>query len=221
MPGPLPVRKPDDSIVASRHVLGRFADRNRAARILPVRGIVVLWESLSLGFRALSWSAEMAAGEEEEPLSKTQIGWTMALPLPCSSVSSSSSRRSPRCAFGRIGDLVQRHRRGDPPRPLHRLHLGDRRSAEIGRVFEYHGAEHMSIHAFEAGEPPECRIGAALSPEHPWCGTSFLLIVVLGSIILFSFFGRPGMGSPHHITPARHPDHRRSRLRAVEVVRHP
>ena len=67
------VRKPDDTIVAQRHVLGRLADRNRAARIPFVRGIVVLWESLSLGFRALSWSAEMAAGDEEEPLSKTQI----------------------------------------------------------------------------------------------------------------------------------------------------
>ena len=73
------VRKPEGHIVARRHVLGRLADRNRAARIPFVRGIVVLWESLSLGFRALSWSAEMAAGDEEEPLTKSQIGWTMAL----------------------------------------------------------------------------------------------------------------------------------------------
>ena len=97
------VRKPDDTIVARRHVLGRLADRNRAARIPFVRGIVVLWESLSLGFRALSWSAEMAAGEEEEPLSKTQIGWTMALAFVFSPGSSSSSRLSPpvRCRANR------------------------------------------------------------------------------------------------------------------------
>jgi uncharacterized protein YqhQ len=66
------------------------------------------------------------------------------------------------------------------------------RSAEIGRVFEYHGAEHMSIHAFEAGEPLSIESVRRYPPEHPRCGTSFLLIVVLGSIILFSFFGQPG-----------------------------
>ena len=73
------VRRPDQTIEARRDVLGRLAERNRAARIPLVRGIVVLWESLSLGFRALSWSAEKASGEEEEPLTKAQIGWTMTL----------------------------------------------------------------------------------------------------------------------------------------------
>ena len=63
---------------------------------------------------------------------------------------------------------------------------------EIARVFEFHGAEHMSIHAFEAGEPLSVESVRRYPPEHPRCGTSFLLIVVLGSIILFSFFGRPG-----------------------------
>jgi uncharacterized protein YqhQ len=66
------------------------------------------------------------------------------------------------------------------------------RSAEIRRVFEYHGAEHMSIHAYEAGEPLSIESVRRYPPEHPRCGTSFLLIVVLGSIIFFSFFGQPG-----------------------------
>ena len=65
------------------------------------------------------------------------------------------------------------------------------RSAEIARVFEFHGAEHMSIHAFEAGEPLSVESVARYRPEHPRCGTSFLLIVVLGSIIFFTFFGVP------------------------------
>ena len=162
-----------------------------------MRGIVVLWESLSLGFRALSWSAEMAAGEEEEPLSKTQIGWTMALAFAFfAGIFIVPPGTRCRRAVGRIGHLVQRQRRGDPPRPLHRLHLGDRPArAEIGRVFEYHGAEHMSIHAYEAGEPLSVESVRRYPPEHPRCGTSFLLIVVLGSIILFSFFGRPWLWS--------------------------
>ena len=50
----------------------------------------------------------------------------------------------------------------------------------------------MSIHAFEAGEPLSVESVRRYPPSIPACGTSFLLIVVLGSIILFSFFGRPG-----------------------------
>jgi uncharacterized protein YqhQ len=50
----------------------------------------------------------------------------------------------------------------------------------------------MSIHAYEAGEPLSIESVRRYPPEHPRCGTSFLLIVVLGSIILFSFFGQPG-----------------------------
>jgi uncharacterized protein YqhQ len=66
------------------------------------------------------------------------------------------------------------------------------RSSEIARVFEYHGAEHMSIHAYEAGDPLNIESVAKYPPEHPRCGTNFLLIVVLGSIVIFSFLGQPG-----------------------------
>ncbi len=67
------------------------------------------------------------------------------------------------------------------------------RSEEIRRVFRYHGAEHMSIHAYEAGEPLSIESVGHYPPEHPRCGTSFLLIVVLGSIVLFTFLGQPGI----------------------------
>jgi uncharacterized protein YqhQ len=187
------VRQPDQTIVARRDVLGRLAERNRAARIPLLRGIVVLWESLSLGFRALSWSAEKASGEEEEPLTRAQIGWTMTLafvlfagifillPALAAGVVAGES--------GIVFNVIE---------GVARLVLfvgyiwviG--RSSEIGRVFEYHGAEHMSIHAYEAGEPLSIESVRRYPPEHPRCGTSFLLIVVLGSIILFTFFGVPG-----------------------------
>ncbi|MGH8872532.1 MAG: DUF1385 domain-containing protein [Acidimicrobiia bacterium] len=187
------VRRPDQTIVARRDILGRLADRNRAARIPLVRGVVVLWESLSLGFRALSWSAEMATGEEEEPLSKAQIGWTMGLAfvvfagifilLPALAAGLLSGESG--IAFNVIEGITRLV-----------LFIGYiwaiGRSSEIARVFEYHGAEHMSIHAYEAGEPLSIESVRRYPPEHPRCGTSFLLIVVLGSIILFSFFGRPG-----------------------------
>ncbi len=189
------VRQPDQSITARRDSLARLSERNRAARIPLVRGVLVLWESLSLGFRALSWSAEKAGGEEEEPLTKAQIGWTMVvavvlfagifilLPAIVAGVFSGESGLLFNVLEGllRLGIFVG-----------YIWAIG--RSKEIGRVFEYHGAEHMSIHAYEAGEPLSIESVRRYPPEHPRCGTSFLLIVVLGSIIFFSFFGQPGWG---------------------------
>src|SRR5690606_3265526 len=66
------------------------------------------------------------------------------------------------------------------------------RSKEIARVFEFHGAEHMTIHAYEAGDPLTLEAVAKYDPEHPRCGTSFLLIVILGSIVVFSLVHQPG-----------------------------
>jgi uncharacterized protein YqhQ len=188
------VRQPDGDIVARRDELPRLSERNRLARVRFLRGILVLWESLSLGFRSLSWSAEKATGSEEEPLTKSQIGWTMVLAM---------------IFFAGVfillpalaADLVS----GESSIVFNTLEGGFRlvlfvgyiwvigRSKDIARVFEYHGAEHMSIHAYEAGEPLTVESVRRYPPEHPRCGTSFLLIVVLGSIVLFSFFGQPGL----------------------------
>ena len=187
------VRQPDSTIIARREPLARLSERNKAARVPLLRGILVLWESLSLGFRALSWSAEQASGEEEEPLTGAQIGWTMAVAVL---VFAGVFIVVPALAAGVVAGesgLVFNVVEG-----LLRLGLfvgyiwAIGRSAEIGRVFEYHGAEHMSIHAYEAGEPLSVESVRRYPPEHPRCGTSFLLIVVLGSIVVFSVFGRPG-----------------------------
>lgn len=188
------VRRPDGEIVARRDELPRLSERNIWAKIPFVRGVLVLVESLSLGFRALSWSAQKATDEEEEPLTGAQIGWTMALAfvffagvfivLPAlaagvvtteSSIIFNATEGAIRLALF-VGYIWA---------------IG--RSKEIARVFEYHGAEHMSIHAYEAGQPLSIESVARYRPEHPRCGTSFLLIVVLGSIILFTFFGVPGL----------------------------
>jgi len=187
------VRQPDSTIVARRDPLARLAERNRAARIPLVRGILVLWESVTLGFRALAWAAEKASGEEEKPLTGAQIGWTMLVAMV---VFAALFIILPALAAGALAGesgLLFNVVEG-----LLRLGLfvgyiwAIGRSAEIGRVFEYHGAEHMSIHAYEAGEPLSVDSVRRFPPEHPRCGTSFLLIVVLGSMLFFSLFGRPG-----------------------------
>ena len=187
------VRVPSGEIVARREELPRLSERTRWARIPFVRGIFVLGESLAVGFKALSWSAQKATDEEEKPLTGAQIGWTMAIAfaffagifilLPA--LAAGAAADDSRIAFNLIEGAI---RLG--------LFIGYiwliGRSRDIARVFEYHGAEHMSIHAYEAGEPLAVDSVARYRPEHPRCGTSFLLIVVVGSIIFFTFLGVPG-----------------------------
>ena len=64
------------------------------------------------------------------------------------------------------------------------------RSKEIKRVFAFHGAEHMSIHAYEAGDPLSVERVQKYPPEHPRCGTSFLLLVMVLAILIFGLLGR-------------------------------
>lgn len=186
------VRKPDGEIVARRDAFPRPSERRRAARIPFIRGIVVLGESLSLGYKALGWSAQMAGDDEEEELTSTQIGLTMVVAIV---VFAGIFIVAPALAAGWIAgesSLLFNTIEG-----LGRLGLfigyiwAIGRSKDIARVFEYHGAEHMSIHAYEAGEPLSVESVARYRPEHPRCGTSFLMIVVLASIIMFTFLGVP------------------------------
>ncbi len=186
------VRRPDGVIVARRDDLARVSERRQAARIPLLRGILVLGESLSLGYRSLAWSAQVAAEEEGEQLTKAQIGWTMALAFAffagvfilIPAFAAGAVARGSSLLFNSVEGLIRLT-----------LFIGYiwliGRSKEIARVFEYHGAEHMSIHAYEAGEPLSVGSVSRYPPEHPRCGTSFLLIVVIGSIIFFTFFGVP------------------------------
>src|SRR4029078_2719432 len=64
------------------------------------------------------------------------------------------------------------------------------RSPDVSRVFQYHGAEHMTIHALEAGDPLPVTEGRKYPTAHQRCGTEFLVIVILLSIIMFSIVGR-------------------------------
>ncbi len=189
------VRRPDGQIVARREQLARLTERRPLARVPLIRGILVLGESLSLGYKALSWSAQQSLKEEEEELTNTQIGWTMAIAfiffagvfmlLPA--LAAGAVSRDSGLVFNLVEGAVRLT-----------MFVGYiwliGRSKDIARVFEYHGAEHMSIHAYEAGKPLDIASVSAYPPEHPRCGTSFLLVVVLGSIILFTFFGVPGWG---------------------------
>ncbi len=186
------VRKPDGQIEARREELPKLSSRSKLARVPLVRGMLVLGESLTLGFRALSWSAQMSVGEDEKELSKLELvgsltiamvifaGLFIVLPAAAANVIVGESD----AGFVILEAVI-------------RLILfiayiwALGRSKEIKRVFQYHGAEHMSIHAYENGEPLSVESVKRYRPEHPRCGTSFLLIVILLAIVVFTLVGRP------------------------------
>jgi uncharacterized protein YqhQ len=185
------VRRPDGVIEASRHDLPRLSSRSALARIPFFRGIMVLGESLTLGFRALSWSAKKAAGEEEQELTRGQVAGSMTIALvffaglfiiaPAAAARALTDDRS--FWYATVEGLVQLG-----IFLAYLWLLG--RSQEIKRVFAYHGAEHMSIHAFERGDPLSVDRVENYPPEHPRCGTSFLLLVMILAILIFGLLGR-------------------------------
>lgn len=185
------VRRPDGAIESIRHDLPRLSSRSAWAKVPFVRGILVLGESLTLGFKALSWSAQKSAGEEEEELTKGQLAGSMAIAVvffavlfiiaPAAAARFLTEDRS--FLYAALEGFIQLG-----------IFLGYLwllgRSAEIRRVFAYHGAEHMSIHAYEAGDPLSLDRIRKYNPAHPRCGTSFLLLVMLLAIIIFGLLGR-------------------------------
>lgn len=182
------VRRPDGVIEAQRNDLPRLSSRNSLAKVPFLRGVFVLLESLSLGFRALSWSAERA-GEEEEEIGRKEIILTMVFAV---AVAIAIFILAPAFAANWIKDLVG----GNALLfvvidGLIRIGLivgyiwliG--RSDDIQRVFQYHGAEHKTIHAYENGDPLDIAPIQKYSPRHPRCGTSFIIIVAMVAFVVF------------------------------------
>lgn len=192
------VRRPDGVIETRSDPLPRLSSRSRLARIPFFRGVMVLGESLSLGFRALSWSATKAAGEEEgQELKGIHIAGAMVVALIVFfAIFMLLPLFAARAVERFLGESVILFNLVDGAvRVL--LFVGYiwaiGRSRDIKRVFEFHGAEHKTIHAYEAGDPLTLEAIQRYSPRHPRCGTNFLLIVILIAILVFTAVGRPGL----------------------------
>jgi len=185
------MRAPNGKIVLHSEKLSPIY-QSQAARIPFLRGLVLLWDALALGARALTISANTQAGEDEKlegaPLAITMVislsfaiglfflapaglshlieVW-LGLPPIWGSILEGVIRLSVLIAYlaiiGRVG--------------------------EIRRVYGYHGAEHKTINAFEAAAKLTPTEVAKLPREHPRCGTAFLLTVVVFSILLFALIG--------------------------------
>ncbi len=195
------VRKPDGSIVLQDEAFTSITRRIPPLAWPVIRGAAVLVESMSLGVKSLGFAADQAAGEESgpgpaKPTSKAASGAALALTVAASlGLGVVVFFLLPLWLTGlfHLGSSIAFNAVDGAFRlAIFLLYIwGIGRWGEMQRVFEYHGAEHKTIHALESGVELTPENVQQFSRFHPRCGTSFLLIVMLMSILVFTFLGRP------------------------------
>ncbi|MBV9577446.1 MAG: DUF1385 domain-containing protein [Chloroflexi bacterium] len=201
------VRAPDTTIKVQSKPLPRHLYGGIIQKIPLVRGITMLWDALGLGMQALMYSADIQmAGEDDsadsdtadepaslsKPLAWTTVGVALIFGIGVFFV-------TPLAVVG-----VAEHLLGGASTFWSNLAEGVIRLVllvgyvaligtmpDVKRVYAYHGAEHMTIHAWEHNDPLDPAHVGKYSPAHPRCGTAFLLEVVAISIVLFALLGTP------------------------------
>ena len=167
-------------------------------RVPLVRGVVVLLETLLLGMKALNKSASMAVVDVEDAGDKELSGWFMAGALALSlSVGIGIFFLGPLLIVRALDPFISSDQVSNLIEGAIRLVFlvayvgGIGVFRDIRRVFAYHGAEHMTVHAYEAGLPLILENVRKFATPHPRCGTALLLTVLLVSIVVFALFPRP------------------------------
>ncbi len=189
------VREPSGTITVKNEKIISIAERFPILKKPMLRGVVALGESLVVGLKALSYSAQMA-GDEGETLSDKEIVLTMIFSLCLTIVLFVIiPTAAAKYVHSAIKDpMLLNLAEGGLRMLIFFLYIyGISRMKDIKRVFQYHGAEHKTIHAYEAGMPLTVENVQKFSTLHPRCGTSFLLIVMIVSILMFAFLGWPDL----------------------------
>lgn len=186
------LRHPDGSIVCTSEPLSSILHRSRFARAPLFRGLIVLYETLVIGTRWLMRSGSVQAQGAGQEMGRGAIILTLLLTiglavglfvlLPLFLASATT-----RAALGPDEALLEHLLEG-----LLRVVifvgylLVVSRSSEIRRVFQYHGAEHMTIHALEREDPLDIEHVRRYPTAHQRCGTEFLVVFIILSIFMFS-----------------------------------
>lgn len=193
------VRKPSGEIVSHSELLDRPSEKHKWKGWPLLRGVFTLGQAMVLGFRALRFSANVALDEMQEGMEGKKVeisGWVAAVNIIISLgffifmykflpllIATELKRFSPLLAtqigFNAVDGVVRLL--------LFLLFIwGISLWKDIRRVYEYHGAEHKTVFAFESGEPLSIDKAQKYSTFHPRCGTSFLMTVMLISIAIYT-----------------------------------
>lgn len=225
------VRNPKGQIEIHEQPLNAALYRGRISKTPFLRGLVLLWDALGLGTRALMWSADKAMGEEDVsfngPLGWGTVVFSLLLGiglfflLPTAAASGLENLFGLKTPPAQVQELPDSVAETTPEAPAAvpvenlasdvdfrpfivnllegfvRLGLvvgyiwAIGRIPDVKRLFGYHGAEHKTINAYEAGAELTPEAVSQYPIEHPRCGTAFLLTVVFVSVLVFSVLGRP------------------------------
>jgi uncharacterized protein YqhQ len=188
------VRSPDGGIELAVNDAPSWAER--WSKMPIVRGVMSLAESLNLGFKALLWSAHRQLPEEER-ISEKAMGWTMAVAVV---FFVGVFLVLPALGTNALGDRL-----GVDGFAYHLLEGAIRLAIFLGylvaigflpdikRVFQYHGAEHKAIAAYENDVELTPEVAQQFTTQHVRCGTNFLLTVMVTTIVVYAFVGRPAL----------------------------
>jgi uncharacterized protein YqhQ len=188
------VRMPDGEIEIDVQEAPDWAQR--WSKIPLVRGVMALAESMALGFKALAWSANRQMPEEEQ-ISSRAMGWTIGVSL---TLFTAIFILTPAFAANGLGEVL------DLEGFWYHVAEGALRLGiflgyllligcipDIKRVFQFHGAEHKAIAAYENDVELTPESAQRFSTQHVRCGTNFLLTVMVVTIVVYSFVGRPAL----------------------------
>lgn len=230
----LAVRRPSGGIARFSFPLTPAGERHRALKLPIIRGVVALFESLSLGIKAMGLAANVGletdgAAEAEDATSEDPAESSADEQSGASSdgADDRSAKEAHKPAFGWkeltvtltisvalavglfivVPLVVVKHFEETFSNPfVFNLVEGVIRIVifllyiaaislipDLRRVFQYHGAEHKVIHAYEAYGRPDAERAAEFSPQHPRCGTGFLLVVMVVAILVFAVVGKPDL----------------------------
>ncbi len=191
------VRNPDGEIVVKEEEIKSSLYNGFWSRVPFVRGLGLLWDSLGLGMRALTFSADVAVGDEAEfggPVAWGTIALSLAFGIGLFFLLPAGIADGIHKLTGLESPLM-----GNIIEGVIRLFLvvgyiwAIGKIEDIQRVFAYHGAEHKTINAYESGAPLTPEAVSEYPREHARCGTGFLLVVVVISILIFALVGRPSL----------------------------
>jgi len=188
------VRRPDGDILVDARNISSLGERFPVLRRPVLRGVVALVEALTLGIQVLTFSANQSVGEEEEELSKGEMALTIVLAVGLAIllfiiIPTTAAHFMRTYLAGFWQSLAE----GLLRIVIFLLYIITiSRIRDIQRVFQYHGAEHKVIHAYEAGEDLTVANAQRHTTLHPRCGTAFLLIVMVLTILVYSLL--PPMG---------------------------
>jgi len=216
------VRKPNNKISIKKETLNSFVRRNKIFKLPLIRGVFMLIDTMVIGIKALTWSANESADEETESSKRNKAGEIQSK-KQIENQNKSEKNKNTTLKSEKLGNLeialtialsiggavalfillplwLAKFVTADHGvwfniiDGIFRIGIffayvwGISLMSDVRRVFQYHGAEHKTVNCFESGDKLNVKNVLKHSRFHPRCGTTFIFIVLIISIIAFSFF---------------------------------